>query len=308
MAQKTVFLTGAAGFIGMHVAEALLARGDRVIAFDNFNNYYDPSLKRARADRLGIPIIEGDLNTPPSLDGATHILHLAAQAGVRYSITHPEAYLHANLEGFLAILELAKKQQLPLVYASSSSVYGSNTQLPFAVSDKTDSPVNFYGATKKANELMAHAYHHLYGLPMTGLRYFTVYGPWGRPDMAYYSFTKAISEGRPINLYNEGKMRRDFTYIDDIVAGTIAALDQAAGCKVYNLGNHKSEELLRFVQILEEAIGKKAFINLLPMQPGEMVETFADITPAQKELAFHPHVSLEEGLPRFVQWYREYHA
>lgn len=313
MAQKTVFLTGAAGFIGMHTALSLAKRGDKVIGFDNFCSYYDPSLKRARAkllEKAGIEVIEGDLIDESVLraPGATHILHLAAQAGVRYSISNPKAYLQANLEGFLNILEMARRLELPLVYASSSSVYGANKKLPFSVEAKTDEPVNFYGATKKANELMAFSYHHLYGIPTTALRFFTVYGPWGRPDMAYFSFAKAIQEGTPINLYNHGKMRRDFTYIDDIVAGTIAALDHVRGAKVYNLGNHKSVELLYFVEILEKELGKKAHIHKLPMQPGEMVETFADITPAQKELGFMPRVSIEEGLKSFVDWYKGYHA
>lgn len=315
MAQKTIFLTGAAGFIGMHTALALVQRGDKVVGFDNFCSYYDPSLKRARAQILaqkGVKIIEGDLTEvsllKQSAEGASHILHLAAQAGVRYSIQHPKAYLHANLEGFLNILELARSAQLPLVYASSSSVYGATKKLPFSVETKTDEPVNFYGATKKANELMAYSYHHLYGFATTGLRFFTVYGPWGRPDMAYYSFAKAIMEGTPINLFNFGKMRRDFTYIDDIVAGTIAALDHVGGAKVYNLGNHKSEELLYFVETLEKALGKKAHIHKLPMQPGEMVETFADIEPAQRELGFMPKISIEEGLTRFIDWYKDYHA
>ncbi len=315
MAQKTIFLTGAAGFIGMHTALQLKARGDVVIGFDNFCSYYNPSLKRDRAKILkdnGINIYEGDLTDSCALQkrasGATHILHLAAQAGVRYSIENPKAYVDANLVGFSNILELARLFNLPLVYASSSSVYGANIKLPFSVEDPTDKPINFYGATKKANELMAYSYHHLYGLPCTGLRFFTVYGPWGRPDMACYSFTKAIIEQVPIKLYNMGKMKRDFTYIDDIVAGTLGALDYMGGARVYNLGNHKSEELLYFIDILEKSVGKRALIEKLPMQMGEMRETFADIEPAKKELGFSPRISLAEGLPLFVKWYKEYHS
>lgn len=298
----------------MHTALALAKRGDRVIGFDNFCAYYDPLLKRARQkvlEKAGIFVIEGDLLDEEllkkSAQGATDVVHLAAQAGVRYSITHPRAYLQSNLEGFLNILELVKQAKTPLIYASSSSVYGANP-VPFSTGDLTDHPVNFYGATKKANELMAYSYHHLYGIPMTGLRFFTVYGPFGRPDMAYYSFTKAISAGQPINLYNEGHMQRDFTYIDDIVDGLLASLDRVEGFHVYNLGNHKAQTLRHFIAILESAIGKKAQKNLLPMQPGEMKETFADIASATRELGFMPKTPLEKGLPLFVEWYKAYHG
>ena len=314
--KKTIFLTGAAGFIGMHVALALAKRGDRVVGLDNFSDYYDPSLKRKRAallKQVGVDVIEGDVTDKAlmksSINGATHFVNLAAQAGVRYSLTNPESYLKSNLEGFLVVLELLKNSpEVPLVYASSSSVYGANKKLPFSCADKTDSPTNFYGATKKANELMAHAYHTLYGLNVTGLRYFTVYGPWGRPDMAYFSFTKAISEGKPIKLFNRGQMKRDFTYIDDIVSGTLAAIDRPNGYKVYNLGNHRSEELLYFVELIEKAVGKKAIIELEPMPATEMLETFADIETAQEELGFTPKTSLEEGVFSFVNWYKEHTA
>lgn len=310
--KKRIFLTGAAGFIGMHLALALKARGDEVIGYDNFCPYYDPSLKRRRAQELkkaDIEVIEGDICDKNRLKEAfsgTHCVHLAAQAGVRHSISHPEAYLKANLEGFLNILELMREHPgTPLIYASSSSVYGGNKKIPFSCDDRTDEPINFYAATKKANELMAYAYHNLYGIAMSGLRFFTVYGPWGRPDMAYYSFTKAISEGLPISLYNKGAMRRDFTYIDDIVQGTLAAIDQADGYNLYNLGNNRSEELLHFVAILEKSLGRKAEINFVAHPPSEMIETFADIEESKQVLQFEPKVSLEEGLPRFVEWYKQ---
>ncbi|MCH9608451.1 MAG: UDP-N-acetylglucosamine 4-epimerase [Chlamydiales bacterium] len=308
---KTIFLTGAAGFIGFHVAQALVRRGDKVIGFDNFNTFYSPQLKRDRAKLLekeGIEVVEGELTTL-KLPKCTHVLHLAAQAGVRYARENPNAYIDSNLTGFIRLLEELKNHpEIPLTYASSSSVYGTNEKIPFSTQDRTDRPANLYAATKKANELLAYSYHHLYGIKTTGLRFFTVYGPWGRPDMAYYSFTKAILEGKPLHLYNEGKMWRDFTYIDDIVAGTIGAIDLAAENEVFNLGNHKTEELLHFVKLLEEGLGKKAEIILEGAKSDEMIKTYADIKDSQEKLGYSPQTSLEKGLPRFIKWYLNYNS
>lgn len=315
--KKTILLTGAAGFIGFHTAQKLVERGDTVIGYDNFNNYYDPQLKRERVNilrKLGIEVLEGDICDSTALKELyakhrfTHTLHLAAQAGVRYSFTNPDAYVASNLQGFVSILEACRLcPHSPFIYASSSSVYGGNKTIPFSVKDNTDQPVNLYGATKKANELMAYAYHHLYGIPMTGLRFFTVYGPWGRPDMAYYSFAQNIFAGNPISVFNHGRMKRDFTYIDDIVAGLLAALDLGAPWEIFNLGNHHPQELSYFISLLENAIGKKAVIDYQPMQQGEMEATYADIDHSKLAIGFTPSVSLEEGIPRFIQWYREYH-
>lgn len=313
---KNILITGAAGFIGSHVALALASRGDLITGLDNFNEYYDPQLKRNRAEILkkqGIVIHEEDLCNRKALEklfslgNFTHVLHLAAQAGVRYARTHPEAYLKSNIEGFLSLLEVARHYpHIKLIYASSSSVYGCNEKIPFSVDDRTDQPANLYAATKKANELMAYSYHHLYGIACTALRFFTVYGPWGRPDMAYYSFTKSILEGKPIHLFNHGRMKRDFTYIDDAVSGTIAALDLGADWEVFNIGNNQPEDLLTFVNILEKGLNKKAKIVLEPESPGEVAVTFADIEHSRKRLGFLPRVSLEEGLHRFLEWYRSY--
>jgi UDP-glucuronate 4-epimerase len=314
--KKNILITGMAGFIGFHVASALQARGDFVIGLDNFNSYYDPQLKRARAVELarqGMVVIEGDLLNRSVLQeivekyAITHCIHLAAQAGVRYSLDNPHAYIQSNIEGFLNILELCRAYpHIPLVYASSSSVYGLNTKVPFALEDRTDQQASLYGVTKKTNELMAQTYHHLFGIAVTGLRFFTVYGPWGRPDMAYFSFTKAILENRPIEIFNQGKMRRDFTYIDDIVRGVTAALDLAHPQAVFNLGNHQPAELLYFVTLLEKALGRSAQKKLLPMQPGDVISTYADIQESQQQLGFKPQISLEEGIPRFVTWYQNY--
>jgi UDP-glucuronate 4-epimerase len=311
---KRVFITGAAGFIGFHVAQFLHRRGDAVVGYDNFNDYYPVSLKRARAEELrkmGISVIEGDicdaaaLNRQLDAHQTTHLLHLAAQAGVRYSIINPAAYIEANITGFLNILEYCRHHpHVPLIYASSSSVYGLNTKIPFAVKDPTDHQASLYGATKKSNELMAHTYHHLYGIPVTGLRFFTVYGPWGRPDMAYYSFTKAILETRPIDVFNEGNLQRDFTYIDDIVAGTVAAMDLAAPYELFNLGNNQPVTLLSFIETIERALNKKAQKNFLPMQAGDVLATYADITHSQQKLGFQPKTSIETGIQHFVQWYQ----
>ncbi len=318
-----ILLTGAAGFIGMHVAEALLARGESVIGVDNVNDYYDVTLKEARVARLEVHpefrleridiADEGALT--PFADGVDRIIHLAAQAGVRYSLINPGAYERANLAGHLNVLELARSlgdRLTHLVYASSSSVYGGNTKLPFSVEDQVDNPISLYAATKKADELMSHAYSHTYGLPQTGLRFFTVYGPWGRPDMSAYIFTSKILAGEPIPVFNHGDMQRDFTYIDDIVAGVVAALDRPpAGDgpqhRLYNLGNHRAEPLMRFIGVIEAALGKKAEIDFQPMQPGDVQATYADIEASQRDLGFQPSTPIDEGIPKFVAWYRAYH-
>ncbi len=316
MTEKRVLITGAAGFVGFHLARFLQARGDRVLGIDNFNDYYQPQLKRDRARELshsGIRTIDGDITDPLLLQDAlvkhntTHVVHLAAQAGVRYSIVNPQAYVTANITGFLNILEACRHHNgVVLTYASSSSVYGTNTKIPFSTSDPTDHQASFYGVTKKTNELMAYTYHHLYGIPVTGLRFFTVYGPWGRPDMAYFSFTKDILEGKPIDLYNYGHMRRDFTYVDDIIQGTVAAMDLGASCEVFNLGNHHPEPISELISAIEEALGKKASVRHLPMQAGDVEATYADISNSRLMLNFTPKTSLKEGIFKFVDWYKGY--
>lgn len=313
---KKIFITGAAGFIGFHAARHLKLRGDHVVGLDNFNDYYSVQLKRDRAQelaKLGIEIIEGDIQDLDCLaktieaHQTTHLLHLAAQAGVRYSIQNPVSYLKSNVDGFLTILEICRKHpSIKLTYASSSSVYGLNRKMPYSIEDRTDSQASLYGVTKKTNELMAQTYHHLFGVAATGLRFFTVYGPWGRPDMAYYSFTKAILENQPIQLYNQGSMRRDFTYISDIVEGIAAAIDREMPNALFNLGHHQPEELLHMVALLEKELGRKAHKVMLPMQPGDVVSTYADIKESSLDLHFTPKISLEEGLAHFVRWYREY--
>jgi UDP-glucuronate 4-epimerase len=315
---KNVFITGAAGFIGFHLARQLVLRGDKVIGYDNVNDYYPPQLKRMRMQELqkeGITIIEGDICDAAALTEnirkhhTTHVVHLAAQAGVRYSLENPQAYVKANLEGFVNILEVCRLHpSIKLTYASSSSVYGRNTKVPFAESDRTDMQASLYGVTKKSNELMAGTYHHLYKIPVTGLRFFTVYGPWGRPDMAYYTFTKAILSGEPIPVYNHGYMERDFTYIDDIIRGTIAAIDLGAACEVFNLGNHRPVKLLDFIAILEKSLGAKAILKPMEMQAGDVVATYADISHSFDKLGFTPQVPLEEGIPLFVNWYKSYQS
>lgn len=313
--KKRVFITGAAGFIGFHLALKLNERGDAVLGFDNFNDYYDPSLKQKRVEILkkaGIQVLKGDICQKSSLHKAlskhktTHVAHLAAQAGVRYSLINPQAYLSSNLQGFLNILEECRHSSMKLVYASSSSVYGTNRKVPFSIEDSTHQPASFYGATKKANEVMAYSYHHLYGIPVTALRFFTVYGPWGRPDMAYFSFAKAILEGKPIELFNNGKMKRDFTYIDDIIEGTLAAIDLEAPCEIFNLGNQKPESLTTFVNLLEKYLGRKAKKIFLPMQPGDVPATYADIAHSQRLLGYQPKTSLKDGLKKFVEWFTHY--
>ena len=315
--QKQILITGAAGFIGFHLARYLKERGDGVVGYDNFNDYYSPELKKHRSENLqkvGVDVIVGDICDPSCLDEIvkehqiTHIAHLAAQAGVRYSLENPLTYIRSNIEGFTHILEVCRQNTpISLIYASSSSVYGLNEKNLFSEKDRTDCPVSVYGATKKSNELLAYSYHHLYHFPVTGLRFFTVYGPWGRPDMAYYSFTRSILEGKPIDLFNFGKMKRDFTYIDDIVRGTAAAIDLSAPCEIFNLGNHKPVELQSFIQILEQALGKKAQLDPKPMQKGDVLGTFADIQHSQEKLGYFPSTSLEEGIPRFVKWFKDYH-
>jgi len=331
-----ILLTGVAGFIGYHVAERLLARGDEVIGLDNLNDYYDVRLKEARlarligrpgfafhrlnvADRAGLEALFRD--TRPQ-----RVVHLAAQAGVRYSLQNPHAYVESNLVGFLHILEGCRHQGVEhLVYASSSSVYGANTRMPFSVHHNVDHPLSLYAASKKANELMAHTYSHLYGLPTTGLRFFTVYGPWGRPDMALFLFTRAILEGRPIDVYNEGRMRRDFTYIDDIVEGVVRVTDRVpagnpdwsgeqpdpgtsrAPYRIYNIGNHAPVELLRLIALLEAALGRRAQKRFLPMQPGDVPATYADVDDLARDVGFQPATPIEEGVRRFVTWYRDFY-
>ena len=323
----TVLVTGAAGFIGFHVTQALLHRGERVIGVDNFNPYYSVALKRARLKELSgntrFSFHRLDLAKPGALAamakrqrGLDRVIHLAAQAGVRYSLENPRAYVAANLVAQLEVLEFCRalKGLKHLVFASSSSVYGGNTKLPFAESDRVETPQSLYAATKRADELMSYTYAHLYRLPTTGLRFFTVYGPWGRPDMAAWLFTDAILKGKPIKLFNAGRMRRDFTYIDDIAAGVLAALDHPPAdqgaeppYRLYNLGNSHAEELGRFVALLEAAIGRKAKSIDLPMQPGDVAATFADIAAAKRDLGFAPTTPIDRGLPRFVDWYRAYH-
>ena len=328
-----ILVTGAAGFIGMHTALRLLERGDTVVGIDNLNDYYDPQLKLDRLEQLkpyaGFSFEKMDLADRPNIEALfargkfDRVVHLAAQAGVRYSITNPHAYGESNLTGFLNILEACRHNQIQhLVYASSSSVYGGNTKMPFSESDSVDHPVSLYAATKKANELMAHTYSHLYGLPTTGLRFFTVYGPWGRPDMAYFSFTKNIIEGKPIQVFNHGRMKRDFTYIDDIVDGVVATLDRTATAdaafdrsapnpgtaqapfRIFNIGNHSPVELGTFIETLENSIGQQAIKEYKPMQPGDVEATYADVDSLKRWTGKEPMVNLTDGINRFVAWYK----
>jgi UDP-glucuronate 4-epimerase len=333
----SVLLTGAAGFIGYHVAQHLLADGERVIGLDNLSDYYDPALKQARLDRLAshdaFRFERVDVSDRTAMvevfrrHRPARVVHLAAQAGVRYSIVNPHAYADANLVGFLNVLEGCRHHGVEhLVFASSSSIYGANTRLPFSVHDNADHPLSLYAATKKANELMAHCYAHLYSLPCTGLRFFTVYGPWGRPDMALFLFTRAILEDRPIDVFNEGRMQRDFTYIDDVVEGVVRVLarppapDAAwsgdrpdpgtsrAPYRVYNIGNDRPVELLRYIEILEERLGRTAKKNLLPLQPGDVSVTRADVDDLARDFGYRPQTTVEEGVARFVEWYRSYYG
>lgn len=330
-----VLLTGCAGFIGMHVAEILLARGDEVVGIDNLNDYYDPRLKLARLDRLiphtNFKFVRGDIADRKTVDDLfaaekpNRVINLAAQPGVRYSLKNPYVYLQTNLVGFGNLLEGCRHNEIEhLVYASSSSVYGANTRMPFSVHDNVDHPVSLYAASKKANELMAHTYSHLYGLPTTGLRYFTVYGPWGRPDMSPWLFTSAILEDRPIDVFNHGKMQRDFTFVDDIAEGTVRVLDRIpagdpqfstsdpnpgssdAPYNVYNIGNHKPVALLTFIKTIEDALGMEARKNFLPMQPGDVVATYANIEDLRRDVGFQPQTPLDAGIAKWVEWYRDY--
>jgi UDP-glucuronate 4-epimerase len=334
---EPILVTGAAGFIGFHVAKRLLENGRTVVGIDNLNAYYDPKLKEARRDELKklqtfdfVQLNLADRDGMAALFAKhrfPHVVHLAAQAGVRYSLIDPYAYVDSNLTGFTNILEGCRHNGCRhLLYASSSSVYGGNTHMPFSVHDNVDHPLSFYGATKKANELMAHAYAHLYRLPTTGLRFFTVYGPWGRPDMAMWLFTKAILAGEPIKIFNNGKMQRDFTYIDDVVETIARLVDRVpsankswsgdapdasssnAPWRIYNIGNNSPAELLEVVRLLEEAIGKKAKRELLPMQPGDVPATYADVDDLMRDVGFRPSTPIKDGIERFVGWYRSYHG
>ena len=328
----SVLVTGSAGFIGMHTANALLKKNEDVIGIDNINDYYDPELKRARLEELQVNknfyfekldfAVPGSLNLLiqkyPEID---RIIHLGAQAGVRYSIDNPHQYMQSNLCGQLAILEFCKSKMRgsrPIknfVYASSSSVYGSNKQIPFSINDNTDQPVSFYGATKKAGEVMAHSYAHLYQIPTIGLRFFTVYGPWGRPDMSPYIFTNCILNEKPIKVFNKGEMMRDFTFIDDIVSGILGALDTppinlsaSPPHKIYNLGNNKPVSLMNYINVIERACNKKAIIDLQPMQAGDVVQTYANIEESERDLGYAPTTSIDIGIPRFVDWFISYHS
>lgn len=322
----TYLVTGSAGFIGFHLAKRLLESGCSVIGYDNLNDYYDPSLKTARLEILAtygsfFTFIEGDLADKEKLDSTFAgykpqiVVNLAAQAGVRYSIDNPQAYLQSNLVGFFNVLEACRHFPVKhLVYASSSSVYGMNSKIPFSTEDKSDSPVSLYAATKKSNELLAHSYCHLYGIPSTGLRFFTVYGPYGRPDMAYFSFTEKILAGKSIKVFNNGDMYRDFTFIDDIVEALQRILcnpplpnEQGDKYRLYNIGNNRSEKLLTFIETLGNALGRKAKMEFLPMQPGDVYQTYADVTPLMEDFDFKPETPLSVGLERFVQWYRTYY-
>jgi UDP-glucuronate 4-epimerase len=314
-----VLVTGAAGFIGMHVCRHLLARGQRVVGLDNLNDYYDPQLKRDRLAQLrplaGFRFEQADIAEAGSVakviaaHGIRRVIHLAAQAGVRHSLRDPLAYIQANIVGFAHVLEACRHAKIEhLLYASSSSVYGVNNKLPFSEDDRTDGPASLYAATKKSDELLAHSYSHLFALPATGLRFFTVYGPWGRPDMAYFSFTKAILAGETIRVFNNGNMGRDFTYVDDVVEAIVRLLDApAAGHRVFNVGNHQPVPLLDFIGTLERILGRAAVKEFLPMQPGDVVQTYADIAALDAAVGFHPSTPLEKGLTEFAAWYRNYH-
>ncbi len=311
-----IFLTGAAGFIGFHTANALLDRGDEVVGYDNLNAYYDPALKQKRLQLLekreGFTFIKGDILDrkllAKSMKGCDRVIHLAALAGVRYAFDHPTEYIDINIKGFFHIIDEVRLQNIDgLIYASSSSVYGGNDKLPAVESDPTENQVSLYGQNKKDNELMARTYNHLYGTKSTGLRFFTVYGPWGRPDMALFLFTDAAMNGKPLNVFGEGKMQRDFTYIDDIVSGVIASLDKNYDCEIFNLGCGRKEELMEFISTIEKSCGKEAKKNFMPMQPGDVRASLADISKAEEMLDYEPKTIIAKGIPKFVEWYREYH-
>jgi UDP-glucuronate 4-epimerase len=334
---QKIFITGAAGFIGYHLGMRLLDRGDQVVGIDNLNDYYDVNLKKARLAQLqaqpGFEFIHGDISDRSLMEtlfsgkGIDKVVNLAAQAGVRYSLINPNSYVDTNLVGFTNILECCRHNDIKhLVFASSSSVYGANTRMPFSIHDNVDHPVSLYAASKKSNELMAHSYAHLFSLPVTGLRFFTVYGPWGRPDMALFLFTKAIMEGRPIDVFNHGNMTRDFTYIDDIVEGVVRVLDRVAQpnpewsgdnpdpgssyapYRIYNIGNNQPVSLMAYIETLEEQLGKKAEKNLLPIQPGDVPSTYADASDLMNDVGFKPETTIDYGIKRFVEWYRDYYG
>ena len=312
-----VFLTGAAGFIGYHTAEVLLARGDEVVGFDNVNAYYDPTLKEARLKilqgRKGFTFVRGDILDrkllAKSMKGCDRVCHLAALAGVRYAFDHPDEYIDINIRGFFHVLDEVRLQKIPgLIYASSSSVYGGNTKQPASEADRTDDQLSLYGQNKKDNELMAHVYHSLYGTNVTGLRFFTVYGPYGRPDMALFLFTDAILKGNTMNIFGEGKMQRDFTYVDDIVSGVVASIDKNYPEEVFNLGCGRKEELMDFVAMIEKACAKEGKKQFLPMQPGDTRSSLADVSKAKKMLGYEPKTQIKDGIPRFVEWYKKYYG
>ncbi len=312
-----ILLTGAAGFIGYHTAQVLLARGDEVVGFDNMNTYYDPALKQHRLEKLqsikGFTFIKGDIldrdAVSQAMQGVDRVIHLAALAGVRYAYDHPDEYIDTNIRGFFHVIDEVRQQKISgLVYASSSSVYGGNTKLPASETDRTDNQISLYGMNKKDNELMAHTYHALYGTNVTGLRFFTVYGPYGRPDMALFLFTDAILRGHEMNIYGQGKMQRDFTYIDDIVSGIVASVDKNYAEEVFNLGCGRKEELMDFISTIEKTCGKEGKKILMDMQPGDVRASLADITHAQKKLGYEPKTSIAEGIPKFVEWYRKYYG
>ena len=316
---KKILVTGAAGFIGFHLSKSLLDDDYEVFGVDNLNNYYEPKLKQARLDLLkqykNFTFYKIDISDRESLTQSfqsikpNKVVNLAAQAGVRYSIENPYAYMDSNLVGFLNIIELCRHNNVEgLIYASSSSVYGGNEDMPFSVDDRVDNPVSLYAATKKSNELIANAYSHLYGLHTTGLRYFTVYGPWGRPDMAIFLFADKILRGKPIQVFNHGNMKRDFTYIDDIIAGTRSAIDKNYTCEVFNLGNHRSEKLMDVVSLIEENLGKKAKIEFMPMQPGDVPESFADIDKSAEMLGYKPTINVAMGISKFIEWYKGFYG
>lgn len=311
-----ILLTGAAGFIGMHTAQTLLERGDEVVGLDNLNAYYDPTLKQHRLKQLegkkGFTFVKGDIldraTVASCMKGVDRVCHLAALAGVRYAFDHPDEYIDINIRGFFHVIDEVRTQKIPgLVYASSSSVYGGNDTFPSKESDRTDNQVSLYGMNKKDNELMAHVYHALYGTNVTGLRFFTVYGPFGRPDMALFLFTNALLHDRPLNIFGEGKMQRDFTFVDDIVSGIVSSIDKNYPEEIFNLGCGKQEQLMEYVRMVEESCGKEATKNFLPMQPGDVRASSADISKARTMLGFDPKTTINEGVPKFVDWYRKYY-
>ena len=314
---EKILVTGSSGFIGMHLCKSLLEDGYQVVGIDNMNDYYDPALKEARLKELylydNFKFVKADISDYPSVETAfkdfepEKVVNLAAQAGVRYSLENPQAYIQSNVVGFINILECCRHHQVKgLIYASSSSVYGGNEKIPFSIDDSVDRPISIYAASKISNELMAHTYSHLYGLHTTGLRFFTVYGPWGRPDMAMYIFTEKINNDLPIPVFNYGKMQRDFTYIDDIIDGVKASIDKNFFCEIFNLGNNRCENLMDMIALIEQSLGKKVEMNLMDIQPGDVKKTFADIEYSRDKLGYEPTTSITEGIPAFIRWYGEY--